>query len=101
MNKKKCLKILFAVFGFLFFIQQFALCSSVYVSAGSNLVEVDLNSGQTQLIASLEDYTDRNPRGVARNSEGEIYVSVSNNWSNRILKIFPNFFSIWFWTIGL
>ncbi|MCK4816196.1 hypothetical protein KA005_10545, partial [bacterium] len=90
MNKKKCLKIFFAVFGFLFFIQQFAFCSSVYVSAGSNLVEVDLNSGQTQLIASLADYTDQNPRGVARNSEGEIYVSVSNNWSNRILKINPN-----------
>ncbi|MHC4311997.1 MAG: NHL repeat-containing protein [Planctomycetota bacterium] len=90
MNKKKCLKIFFAVFGFLFFIQQFALCSSVYVSAGSNLVEVDLNSGQTRLIASLADYTDQSPRGVARNSEGEIYVSVSNNWSNRILKIIPN-----------
>lgn len=90
MNKKKCVKIFFAVFGFLFFIQQSALCSSVYVSAGSNLVEVDLNSGQTQLIASLADYTDQSPRGVARNSEGEIYVTVSKNWSNRILKINPN-----------
>ncbi len=89
-HKKKCLKIFFAVFGFLFFIQQFALCSSVYVTAGSNLVEVDLNSGQTQLIASLANYTDQNPRGVARNSEGEIYVSVSKNWANRILKISPN-----------
>jgi len=70
------------------------VASLTYVTTGSgNVVKVDLNTGSTQVVASLPSSVSPDVRGIAYDGQGRIYVGTTwlsaPGWSNRVVRITP------------